>query len=208
MRILICLRNHILAEGVKNIIQENLVGATLADYHSTSALSDPELVIFDSQEVIEELKQNYARAKFICIDMGMKSSELAGLLYYHGINGVISTNLDVDMFCKAIRTVHKGQIWLEQEHLKILIHEGRSLSNQGGVKSLSHQDRSIIRMVCTGLRNQAIADHLFLSLPTVKAHLSRIYKTLNIENRSQLVALATECGWPPHENLADKSMKP
>jgi DNA-binding NarL/FixJ family response regulator len=46
--------------------------------------------------------------------------------------------------------------------------------------------------VTDGDSNNAIADKLFLSLPTIKAHLSRIFKCLNVENRAQLAALATK----------------
>jgi DNA-binding NarL/FixJ family response regulator len=200
MRILICLRNHILAEGVKGIIKGNLDGATLADYYSGSAFDDPDLVLFDSREAIDELMQGYPGARFICFDLGLKNSELACLLYCHGISGVISTDLDIVMFCKALRTVHKGDIWLEQAHLKILLREGRAQPHREGIKSFSRQDKQIVRLVTSGMKNKDIADCLFLSLPTVKAHLSRIYKTLNIENRAQLVALAAESGWLPDEN--------
>jgi DNA-binding NarL/FixJ family response regulator len=200
MKILICLRNHILAEGIKAIIKDNLDGAIMADYYSDSAIDDPDLVLFDSREIIDELMQKHPRAKCICFDLGLKDSELACLLYCHGISGVISTNLDIEMFCKALRTVQKGDIWLEQDHLKILIHQGRSLPHMDGVKSLSKQDKQIVRLVTSGMKNKDIADCLFLSLPTVKAHLSRIYKTLNIESRTQLVGLATESGWLTNES--------
>jgi len=205
MKILICLRNHILAEGVKGIIRENIEGATLADYYTGSALVDPDLVLFDSREIIDELIHRFTGARFICFDLGLKSNELACLLYCHGISGVISPILDIEMFCKALRTVHKGDIWLEQDHLKILLQEGRVLPHRNGIKSFSRQDKQIVRLVTSGMKNKDIADCLFLSLPTVKAHLSRIYKMLNIENRAQLVALAAESGWLLDENHPNPS---
>ena len=205
MKILVCLRNHILAEGVKGIIRGNLDGALLSDYYSGSVIDDPALVLFDSRDVIDELMQKYPEARFVCFDLGLKSNDLACLLYCHGISGVISTKLDIEMFCKALRTVHEGDIWLEQDHLKILIREGRSLPSKDGIKSMSKQDKQIVKLVASGMKNKDIADCLFLSLPTVKAHLSRIYKTLNIENRAQLVALAAESGWLPADNHPNPS---
>ncbi len=205
MKILVCLRNHILAEGIKGIISEHLDGALLADFHSGSSFADPDLVLFDARDVVDDLKQRYPEAKFICFDLGLRPADLACLLYCHGVCGVISTELDVDMFCKALRSVYKGEIWLEQDHLKVLIQGARSLPHREGIKSLSKQDCQIVRLVTSGLKNKDIADCLCLSLPTVKAHISRIYRMLNVENRAQLVALATESGWLSKDGTSSPS---
>jgi DNA-binding NarL/FixJ family response regulator len=153
MRFLISLRNHILAEGVKRIISDNLADATMADYCTNPSMDNPDLVLFDSNDFISDLMQKYAQAKFIYFDLGVKSSELACLLYCHGINGVISAGQDVDMFCKALRSVQQGEIWLEQKHLKVLLREGRSQPNRSGINCLSDQDKQIVMMVTQGLKN-------------------------------------------------------
>lgn len=205
MKILISLRSYILAEGVKRIISENFADATMADYCTNPPMDNPDLVLFDSRDFISDLMQKYAQAKFIYFDLGVKPSELACLLYCHGINGVISADQDVDMFCKALRSVKQGEIWLEQKHLKSLLREGRSNPAKSGINCLSDQDKQIVLMVTQGLKNQEIADRLLRSLPTIKAHLSRIYKTLHIGNRSQLVALSTESSWLSPANVTNPS---
>jgi DNA-binding NarL/FixJ family response regulator len=60
---------------------------------------------------------------------------------------------------------------------------------------MSDQDRKIIALITRGQKNSEIAAELCLSEPTIKAHVSRIYKMLNVRNRSQLVTLANESGW-------------
>ena len=177
----------------------------MAEYCTDPSMDNPELILFDSRDVISDLMQKYAEAKFIYFDLGVKCSELACLLYCHGINGVISVDLDIEMFCKALRSVQQGEIWLEQKHLKVLLREGRSDPARGGINCLSNQDKQIVLMVTQGLKNQEIADRLLRSLPTIKAHISRIYKTLHIDNRSQLVALATESSWLSPSNTTNPS---
>lgn len=57
---------------------------------------------------------------------------------------------------------------------------------------MSEQDKKIIQLVARGDSNKEIADGLYLSVATVKAHLGRIFKHLKVNNRSQLAALATK----------------
>ena len=195
MKILVCVGNTILAEGLRRIITENLADAVLGDMLSGPPIADPDLVLFDSREQIDVLMRQYQRARFVCIDLGLREPELACLLLCHDISGIISPHLSVEMFCKALHSVARGEIWIEQTHLKAMLRQGRDRSHMEEVHGLSHQDKQIVRLIARGFRNRDIADQLCLSIPTIKAHLSRIYKTLGVENRAQLMALATESGW-------------
>lgn len=199
MKVLICINNKILAEGVKSLIGENVPETLLGDHFFGPVVEDPDIVLFASRDDILELKQSYPEARFIYFDQGTCDSELACLLYCHGVLGIISSDLDVNKFCKALRRVHQGEVWICQKHLHLLLEQGLTLPGRNKLHKLSDQDRKIIQLVADGDSNNAIADKLFLSLPTIKAHLSRIFKCLNVENRAQLAALATK-----RKNLLDQ----
>lgn len=156
-------------------------------------MDTPDLVLFETHESINPLKQKYPSAKYIFIDLGAKETELACLLFCHNISGIISPMLNVDMFCKALETVYRGEIWLEQSHVKTLLKVQQKYPHANEIRAFSDQDQCIIRLITEGKTNKEIAAHLCLSLPTIKAHLTRIYKALQVNNRSQLVALATQC---------------
>ena len=49
-------------------------------------------------------------------------------------------------------------------------------------------------MVAAGLSNQALADHLFVSVPTVKFHLRNINAKLGAHSRTLAVAKARQLG--------------
>ena len=199
MKVLICINNKILAEGVKSLIGENVPETLLGDHFFGPVVEDPDIVLFASRDDILELKQSYLEARFIYLDQGSCDSELACLLYCHGVLGILSSDLDVNKFCKALRRVHQGEVWICQKHLHLLLEQGLTLPGRNKLHKLSDQDRKIIQLVADGDSNNAIADKLFLSLPTIKAHLSRIFKCLNVENRAQLAALATK-----RKNLLDQ----
>jgi len=192
MKVLVCINNKILAEGVKRIIGENVPETLLGDHFFGPNLEGPDIVLFVSRDDIVELKENYVNARFIYFDQGTPDNELSCLIYCHGVLGIISSDLSLNNFCKALRTVHQDEVWLCQKHLHLLLKQGLTSTVSKSLHTLSDQDKRIIQLVAAGDSNNKIADKLCLSLPTIKAHLSRIFKALRIENRAQLAALATK----------------
>jgi DNA-binding CsgD family transcriptional regulator len=63
--------------------------------------------------------------------------------------------------------------------------------------SLSEGERRIALLVGQGATNQQVANRLFLSVKTVEASLTRIYRKLGIRSRTQLGSLVHAPGAPP-----------
>ena len=62
----------------------------------------------------------------------------------------------------------------------------------GLVEPLTAREVEILRLIATGMRNQEIADHLFISLHTVKRHIANAYGKLGVSHRTEAVARANE----------------
>ena len=60
----------------------------------------------------------------------------------------------------------------------------------GGAFELSARELEVARLVADGLSNPAIASALFISVPTVKTHVSHILAKLGLESRVQLASWA------------------
>jgi DNA-binding CsgD family transcriptional regulator len=54
---------------------------------------------------------------------------------------------------------------------------------------LTRREQEVARLVCEGRSNQEIADEACLSLPMVKKHLHAIFRKLEVNSRSRLIAL-------------------
>jgi LuxR family transcriptional regulator, maltose regulon positive regulatory protein len=67
-----------------------------------------------------------------------------------------------------------------------------SFSPQPLIEPLSARELEILRLIADGLTNQEIADHLVLSLPTIKWHTGNLYGKLGVSSRTQAVAKARE----------------
>lgn len=60
----------------------------------------------------------------------------------------------------------------------------------GLVEPLTAREAEVLRLIAAGLRNQEIADQLFISLPTVKRHVANAYGKLEASHRTEAVAKA------------------
>jgi DNA-binding CsgD family transcriptional regulator len=58
----------------------------------------------------------------------------------------------------------------------------------GETFNISAREREVLDLVCKGHTNKEISDMLFISLQTVKDHVSRIYRKIGVKNRIQLMA--------------------
>ena len=59
---------------------------------------------------------------------------------------------------------------------------------------LTRREQEVIALIAAGRTNQQIADHLVISLGTVKRHNSNIYRKLGVRGRAQAVVKARELG--------------
>jgi ATP/maltotriose-dependent transcriptional regulator MalT len=53
----------------------------------------------------------------------------------------------------------------------------------------------VLKLIEAGMSNQEIASRLFISITTVKKHISNIYAKLDVKTRTQAVSRAKELGF-------------
>ncbi|NEC77790.1 response regulator transcription factor, partial [Streptomyces sp. SID7958] len=64
------------------------------------------------------------------------------------------------------------------------------------MQTLNEREREVAVAVGRGLANAEIAAELYLSVATVKSHVSRILAKLDLDNRVQIALLAYDAGLP------------
>lgn len=119
------------------------------------------------------------------------------LLLEAGVHGYLALPEDLHFLAKAITEVASGGLWYGRSVLNIVILGGnfrRNPATKAGVhqvteKILTRQERIVADCVGQGLSNGEIASKLSISIKTVKLHLTRVYRKLEVSNRVQLTLL-------------------
>ena len=104
-----------------------------------------------------------------------------------GAMGYIPKSTSAAVMLSAIKLVLSGGVYLPPEMLHNHALRG---SNNGAGPVLTDRQREVLDLLRQGQSNKAIGNTLGLSLPTVKAHVSAIFKALNVKNRAQAVGAA------------------
>lgn len=163
-----------------------------ADNHADGR---PELFLLDRTSIEDGIHLNHDGAKTLIMDTGLEPTEIVSLMSRHRISGVVVADSDLGLLARAIRVVLAGELWFSRDMMKCFIdHRGWQIRDDGSCNELSARETEVVRLICEGRTSKEIAASLGLAEQTVKAHLSRIYRKLNVTNRSQLASLCAKKG--------------
>jgi len=184
------MKSRLLASSLRDAIQRHDSSHVIAINDDTfPILTATDLFLGDGCSECLEMHRRFPAAKFVLVDPGYEDEQVIYLIRSYHFDGVLSPDFDPKLLGKALTTIHEGQLWLAQKHLKGLV-ESHAVSEHPHLEGLTDQERRIIELVVKGKRNREIADQLCLCEQTIKGHVSRIYRKLNVSNRAQLVRLA------------------
>ena len=108
-----------------------------------------------------------------------------------GAAGFLLKHTPPPQLVDAVRQAAAGTMTLSPEAITPLLDAASAPQVEGveRVASLSDREAEVADLVAEGLTNADIAARLYLSLPTVKTHLARIFEKLAVTNRVQLALL-------------------
>ena len=115
-------------------------------------------------------------------------------MFRHYINGgsYISKSLDILYRRYPGSNVKFSKKFLEK--IQWAIKKKSLKKEQASFYSLSKREAEVLRLMAEELSNQEIADHLYVSLNTVKTHAKNIYLKLDVNSRIKAIAKARELG--------------
>ncbi|HEY6960293.1 MAG TPA: response regulator transcription factor [Gaiellaceae bacterium] len=114
-----------------------------------------------------------------------------------GASGFLLKDAPREQLVAAVRTVARGEALLAPAITQRLIERFVArppLDEAPGLAELSPREREVLRLVAKGLSNAEIAAELVLGEATVKTHVARILRKLDVRDRVQAVVLAYETG--------------
>ena len=108
---------------------------------------------------------------------------------YIGLMAIVFTTLGAWIASQIIKPKTKT-VFVEKQ---ILIEQPKAfILNEAELNrlSLTNREYQILKLIAQGNSYSDIATHLFLSLSTIKTHVSNLYTKMKVKNRVQAITLA------------------
>jgi DNA-binding NarL/FixJ family response regulator len=160
---------------------------------------EPDLVVLDiampgkdGLAVAEQLRTSHPKVAVLFLSMHDDDASLQRAVAL-GARGFVSKSASIDELLDALRAMREGRSYLSSGvATRVMeIAAGRSTTSDLG---LTAREREILTLLSEGRRPGEIAEVLFLSVKTVKNHLTAVYQKLGVETGAQAVAEAYRLG--------------
>jgi len=116
-----------------------------------------------------------------------------------GASGFLLKDTPPERIVDAVRKVAAGDPMLSPQITRRLMDRvateaGSYERARAALATLSPRERDVVLAVAQGRTNAEIATDLFMSVATVKAHISHVLTKLDLDNRTQIALLAHDAG--------------
>ncbi|MGF1720733.1 response regulator transcription factor [Vibrio kyushuensis] len=151
------------------------------------------VIIYDSESLGDISDTNLESGYWLNVSPEINaSSQMQSLM--DGFSGIVKSNLSIDQYPQVLRSLFIGEIWYSRHIIAFAIrkYQSQSISSEEMTDfalanmDLTLREQQLARLLVRGQTNQEIADHLFISIHTVKTHVSRILNKLSVHSRSEL----------------------
>jgi DNA-binding NarL/FixJ family response regulator len=175
---------------------------TVSDGLAMAARERPDLVLLDLDlagasgfDLLPQLLDSVPTAKVIVLtgnrEVGAHREALR-----RGARGLVLKDKAPLVLLNAIEKVQQGELWFERTIIGQVLdavtapRTAAPDSDEGRIASLTAREREIIALVGQGMKNQQIADALFIGEKTARNHLTAIFAKLAVSDRFELALFA------------------
>lgn len=165
----------------------------LESYHVDLVLMDIRMPEMNGIEASKRIKEQFPELKVIILTT-FDDDEYAYETLKDGANGFLLKSSEPEKLIRSIKSVWGGGLVLQEDVaaklMPKLFKESRRLENNRMNLELSDRELSIVKLIGEGKTNKEIAASLFLSVGTVKNHITNILQALDLRDRTQLAIFA------------------
>ncbi|KPG69404.1 MULTISPECIES: response regulator transcription factor [unclassified Enterococcus] len=152
-------------------------------------------LVMDEMDGIESTKailKEWPEAKIIIVTSFIDDEKVYPAIEA-GAAGYLLKTSTAHEIAEAIRATQRGERVLEPEVTTKMMDR---LTNRTPIlhNDLTNREQEVLLLIAEGRSNQEIADALFITLKTVKTHVSNILSKLEVEDRTQATIYAFKHG--------------
>src|SRR6202046_3004321 len=168
---------------------------TLSQTQSAVTKFSADILIFESAlapnpvETVTELLRQSPQLKIVVVTPA-SDEQLTLELFRRGAHGILSREVEPEIFVDCLRKVAAGEPWLESQaiHWVMEAYRGHNLRPSGARSKvqLTPKETMIVSCVTQGMKNKEIAVRVGTTEQVVKNYLRKVYDKLGVADRLEL----------------------
>lgn len=180
-------------------------------------LMDVQMPVMDGVETTRALAEQGFAGRVIVLTTFDTDAYVLGAIDAGASGFLLKTTPPAELIA-AIRTVANGDAVISPgptRRLLTAVQKGQAIPDAPGpisspaahdaqdpaVESLTERETEVLTLIAEGLTNQEICDRLWLSMPTVKTHVSHLLAKTGARDRVQLVLFALHSSITPADTI-------
>lgn len=207
IRIVLADDHEVVRSGIKLILEQDPemeVVAEAADgagVYAAAVREKPDVVLLDISmppgqsglTACEKIAKDCPGTRVLILTMFAEPDYLFYTLR-GGASGYVLKNSSADDLRAAVHAVAEGGTYIDPKMAASLTERVASggKAADDSLQELTSRELEILQLLALGYTNKEVAERSFLSVKTVEAHRSKIYKKLGISTRAELVAYALD----------------
>lgn len=195
----------VLRDGLKNILGMEqgieVVGEAISGSEAVQKAASllPDVILMDINipdingiEVTKMIKRDFPMMKILILTM-YDHDEYFMSAIREGADGYLLKDAPSQHVVDAIYSVTKGQSVIHPAMTKKFLNFQEPQQPLSEAKELlTEREKEVLLCLVQGMNNKEIGEALFISDKTVKIHVSKIFKKLEVKSRSQVVIYAVQ----------------
>lgn len=158
-------------------------------------LLDLNLPLITPLQAVERVRSAAQGTPVVALS-GETSPELIRTVVDEGCMGFIPKSVSHSVLIQALLLVVAGGVYLPVNVLSVKQESATESFSCTDLRHLTDRQLETLRCVIEGKPNKLIAKQMKVTEHTVKAHLSAVFKTLKVKNRTEAVYVAASLGVP------------
>jgi len=160
------------------------------EHHPDVLLLDIDLPGINGIDAIPKLKKLQPELNIVMLTVH-DESQLVFSALRKGAVGYLVKGSHSQLLLQGIREVHEGGAPMSPSIARQVI--ASFVPKKESI--LSDRELEVLQKLSNGTNNKQIAEDLFVSTNTIKAHIKNIYKKLHVNSRAEAVSKGIKKGW-------------
>ena len=152
-------------------------------------LMDLVMPVMDGIEATKEILSKWKEAKIFIVTSFIDDEKVYPAISAGAKSYLLKTS-SASEIAQAIRDTYRGEGVFEKEVSEKLEHRHEVEEEFRLFEELTSREKEVLLLIAQGKSNQEIADECFITLKTVKTHVSNILSKLQVEDRTQATIYA------------------